>query len=165
MTLYLEISPNIFAPWQGEPINGIRYPRAIATNWSDEDLAAIGLYSPADADPVPEGKIVTSQSVQRVEGVVKWVNELADAPDPIPHYPPLTARQLRLGLIQAGVSIASVDAAISAIPDEMDRETARVEWEYASQFERDHALIEQVGGALGLTPEQIDAAWLAAVNL
>lgn len=163
--LYLETSTSPFPAWAGEPINGIRYPRAIATKWSDEDLAAIGLCRPAAADPVPEGKIVTGQSVQRVEGVVKWVYDLADAPEPIPHYPPLTARQLRLGLIQAGVSIASVDAAISAIPDEMDRETARVEWEYASQFERDHALIEEVGAALGLTPEQIDAAWLAAVNL
>lgn len=83
MTLYLETSPNTFAPWTGEPINGIRYPRAIADSWSDGDLAAIGLYRPAGADPVPEGKIATGQSVQRVDGVVRWVYDLADALEPV----------------------------------------------------------------------------------
>lgn len=82
-----------------------------------------------------------------------------------PKLPPLTARQLRLGLIAAGISLASVEAAIADIEDEADREIARVEWEYASQFERDHPLIGQVGVALSLTPEQIDAAWLAAVGM
>lgn len=82
-----------------------------------------------------------------------------------PDMPPLTARQLRLGLIAAGISLASVEGAIAAIPDETDRAVAEVEWEYASQFERDHPLIEQVGAAVGMTPEQIDTAWLAAINL
>lgn len=83
MTLHREIEPGTFTAWDGEALNGIRYPHAIATNWSDEDLAAIGLYCPVDADPVPEGKIVIGQSVQRVNGVVKWVNELEDAPEPV----------------------------------------------------------------------------------
>ncbi len=82
-----------------------------------------------------------------------------------PKLPPLTARQLRLGLIAAGISLASVEATIAGIEDATDREIAQVEWEYASQFQRDHPLIEQVGTALELTPEQIDAAWLAAVEM
>lgn len=82
-----------------------------------------------------------------------------------PHYAPLSARQLRLGLIAAGISIASVDGAIASIPDASDREIATVEWEYASQFERDHHLIEMIGSSLGMTIEQIDAAWLAAAGL
>lgn len=87
---------------------------------------------------------------------------LDELPPVAPHYAPLSARQLRLGLIAAGISIASVDAAIAAIEDNADREVALVEWEYASQFERDHHLIEMIGSALGMTVEQIDAAWLAA---
>lgn len=86
------------------------------------------------------------------------------APEPTP-LPPLTARQLRLGLIAAGISLASVEAAIAGIEDATDREIAKVEWEYASQFDRDHPLIGQVGAALGLTTGQIDTAWLAAINL
>lgn len=165
MTLYNET--NAFNTWEGEPVNDVRYPLAIS-GWPAADLEAIGLWRDdmiAPADLVPEGKIVISRSIQRVGGIVKWVNELADAPDPEIYLPPLTARQLRLGLIAAGVTLSSVDAAIAAIPDPTEREIATVEWEYASQFERDHSLIEQVGNALGMTIEQIDAAWLAAAGL
>ena len=77
----------------------------------------------------------------------------------------LTARQLRLGLVGGGFSLSQVETAIAAIPDEQQRAVAEIEWEYASQFERDHPLIEQVGVALGLTVEQIDAMWQAALEL
>lgn len=165
MALYNEAT--FFASWQGEPINDVRHPLSIS-GWPDADLEAIGLWRDdmiAPADLVPEGKIVISRSIQRVGGIVKWVNELADAPDPEIHLAPLTARQLRLGLIAAGVTLSSVDSAIAVIPDPTEREIATVEWEYASQFERDHSLIEQIGDALGMTVEQIDAAWLTAMEL
>lgn len=84
------------------------------------------------------------------------------APEPLP---PLTARQLRLGLVAASILPSQVDAAIAAIPDAADRAVAEIEWEYASQFERDHPLIEQVGIALGLSPEQIDTMWQEALAL
>lgn len=86
-------------------------------------------------------------------------------PEPELHFAPLTARQLRLGLVAASILPAHVDAAIAVIPDATDRAVAEIEWEYASQFERDHPLIEQVGAALGLSPEQIDAMWQAAAGL
>lgn len=95
----------------------------------------------------------------------EWVDK---TPDPEPENDPLvplTARQLRLGLVMNGISLASVEATIAAIPDETDRQVATIEWEYASQFERDHSLIEQVGIALGLTSEQIDTMWKAALQL
>lgn len=79
--------------------------------------------------------------------------------------PPITARQLRLGLVLNGFALDQVTATIDAIPDEQDRAVAKIEWEYASQFERDHHLIEQVGTALGLTGEQIDAMWNEALSL
>ena len=40
--LYLETTPDTFAPWAGE-INEVCYPLAIGTLWSAEELAAIGL--------------------------------------------------------------------------------------------------------------------------
>lgn len=84
---------------------------------------------------------------------------------PAPPLPPLTARQLRLGLVSASILPSQVDAAITAIPDVTARAVAEIEWEYATQFERDHQLIEHVGVALGLTVEQIDAMWQAALEL
>ena len=79
--------------------------------------------------------------------------------------PTLTSRQLRLGLVLHDISLSSVEAAIDAIEDETDREVARIEWEYATTFERSHPLVNQVGTALGLTPEQIDAMWTEAAAL
>lgn len=78
---------------------------------------------------------------------------------------PLTARQFRLGLVTAGISPAQVTATIAAMPPGPDRDKAQIEWEYATTFNRMHPLIATVGAALGLNDAQIDAMWLAAVNL
>jgi len=91
--------------------------------------------------------------------------EVAAFLNPPPPMPTLTSRQLRLGLVLNGISLSSVEAAIDAIEDPTDREVARIEWEYATTFERSHPLIEQVGTALGLTPEQIDDMWSEAAEL
>lgn len=79
--------------------------------------------------------------------------------------PSLTVRQLRLGLITNGCSLSTVDTAIAAIPDPNQREYGKVEWEYATSFNRMHPLIATIGAALGLSDTQIDAMWLAAVSL
>lgn len=63
-------------------VDDVRHPLAVEQLWSDEELLAIGLYRPAAADAVPEGKSVIATGVQRVAGVVKYVHELADAPAP-----------------------------------------------------------------------------------
>ena len=103
-------------------------------------------YSLVEAPPPPEPEPLTPEEIRAA-------------------MPPLTARQLRLGLVGGGILPSQVDAAIAAIPDEQARAVAQIEWEYASQFERDHPLIEQVGTALGLTAEQIDTMWQAAMAL
>ncbi len=79
--------------------------------------------------------------------------------------PPLTARQLRLGLISNGITLAMVRANIDAIADPLERETAQVEWDYATQFVRTHPLIVQIAADLSLTPEQVDTMWQAASSL
>ncbi|WEX07364.1 hypothetical protein [Chelativorans sp. AA-79] len=92
-------------------------------------------------------------------------NEIAPY-EPVPNpLGPLTARQIRLGLIASGISLAQVEAAIEAIPDEGERETAQVEWEYATQFLRHHPLMVQIATVLDLTDEQVDAMWASALTL
>ncbi|PDT47438.1 hypothetical protein CO661_11885 [Sinorhizobium fredii] len=104
----------------------------------------------------------------------QWMNQNPDA-QVHPYIPPtieqiregmasLTARQFRLGLISAGLTPAQVTATIEAMPAGPDKETALIEWEYATTFKRTHPLIASVGSALGLTDEQIDTMWMAAVN-
>lgn len=79
--------------------------------------------------------------------------------------PPLTSRQLRLGLINNGIMPSQVQTALEAMPAGSDREKALVEWEYASTFDRLHPLIATVGVALGLADAQIDTMWTAAAAL
>lgn len=161
MTLYRENPPGAFAPWRGERIAGVLYPMNIATLWPAEELATLKLYQPVEADPVPEGKLIASTSVKRVDGVVKYVHALEDVPVIIPQS--ISMRQARLALLQAGL-LSSVEAAIDAIA-EPERTAARIEWEYATEMKRDHTLIETLAVGLSLTPEQIDQLFQTAVAL
>lgn len=49
---------------------------------TDEEFAEHGWFPVQDADPVPEGKIVTGRNVEIIDGLPKWVNTLEDAPPP-----------------------------------------------------------------------------------
>lgn len=83
-----------------------------------------------------------------------------------PAMPAITAAQLRLALLGLGVAGAQVEAAIDAMPGtDMQREAARIQWEYATIFQRQHPLVVAIGAALGMTEAQIDAAWLNAATL
>lgn len=85
-------------------------------------------------------------------------------PEPIP-LAPLSARQLRLGLVTNGIALSTVEGAIAEIEDAQGRAFAEIEWEYASEFHRDHHLIDQIGAVLDLTSEQIDDMWQSALAL
>jgi hypothetical protein len=76
----------------------------------------------------------------------------------------LTARQLRLGLLKIGIKPADVAAAIAGLPADQ-RDAAAIEWDYASEYRRDHPLIATLGEYFGLSTNQIDAAWLDAIKL
>ncbi len=90
-----------------------------------------------------------------------WQHALDNSPVP----PSISARQIRLWLVRHGVSLAAVDAAIDGIQDAMTREAVRVEWEYAPYVERTHAWLVPMAQALGLTAEQVDAAFREAAAL
>ena len=87
------------------------------------------------------------------------------APDDSPVPPSVTARQIRLWLVQHGISLAAVEAAIDAIPDAITRDSVRVEWEYAPYVERSHAMLVPLAQALGLTEAQVDQAFREAAGL
>lgn len=77
----------------------------------------------------------------------------------------ISARQVRLWLIDNNISLASVEAAINTIVDEKLREKTLVEWEFAPYIERNHPLIQTIGDMLGLTSEQIDQGFIIASQL
>jgi hypothetical protein len=164
MTLYLE-TPDGFVVWTGEAINGITHPLNIEHQWSSQELEAIGLWRDdmiAAADPVPDGKVVTGTTVERVGGVVKFVHALEDAPAPaVPRS--ISMRQARLALLQAGL-LSAVEAAINDLT-EPDKSAARIEWEYATEMRRDHHLIAALAVEMQLSDQQVDDLFIAAAAL
>jgi len=50
-------------------------------------------------------------------------------------------------------------ALIDAIADPFEAAAADIEWKHATEFRRDHHLMETIGTALGYTPEVMDDLW------
>jgi hypothetical protein len=133
----------------------------------------------ADAVSVPEKYRSRPKDPFGVNPQIReWMRQNPDAPVHVYVPPPeptkaelraqmprLTARQFRLGLVNAGISPAQVTAALEAMPPSPDTDKALIEWEYATEFKRLHPLIATVGTQLNLTADQIDTMWLASVNL
>lgn len=88
-----------------------------------------------------------------------WVLIPQDVPQTV------SARQVRIWLIQHGISLSQVENAIDNIQDPVTRDITRVEWEYAPYIERSHPMLIPLGEALGLSPEQIDQAFIEANSL
>lgn len=167
MTLYLE-KPDGFVVWAGQPIgegeDAVRYPPNIEQLWPAQDLEAIGLWRDdmiAPADPVPEGKMAVSTTVQRVNGVVTFAHELEDYSRPVPQS--VTRRQARLALLAAGI-LPAVETAIDGM-DEPARTAAKIEWEDATEIRRDHALIANLAVELKLSDAQLDELFIAASEI
>lgn len=94
-----------------------------------------------------------------------WLNYLASNGQ-IDNYeaPPvtfqsLTPRQIRLGLLGAGITEAMVDSALA------NDASGLIEWKYATTYNRDHPLVSALSSSFSLTSEQIDTLWLSAAQL
>ena len=74
----------------------------------------------------------------------------------------VSARQIRLWLINNGFQLIQVEQAINNIQDPISRETVKIEWEYAPYVERSHPMLIPLAQALGLTENQVDQAFIQA---
>lgn len=74
----------------------------------------------------------------------------------------ISARQIRLWLINNDIQLSQVDNAINSIQDPITRETVKVEWEYAPYVERNHPMLVPLAQVLGLSEQQIDTAFIQA---
>ena len=75
----------------------------------------------------------------------------------------ISARQLRLWLHGAGL-LEQIPMLIAAMP-EPQRTTAQIEWEFSTDYQREHPLVKQFGLALGMTSADMDLAWQQAAGL
>jgi len=135
----------------------------ITNNFSIGGFTSNGVYGSRPEDNSPHNQLLRQWMADHPEFTVTPYEP--PVVDPRAMMPTLTARQFRLGLLAGGRTPAQVTATIEAMPEGATKETAKIEWEYATTFKRTHPLIATVGTALGLTPEAIDDMWLASVNL
>lgn len=75
----------------------------------------------------------------------------------------ISMRQARLALLQAGL-LATVNSTIAGMAGTAG-ESARIEWEYATEVRRDNQLVAALAPTLTLTDAQIDALFVAAAGL
>ena len=75
----------------------------------------------------------------------------------------ITMRQARL-VLNAGGYIVGINAAIAAM-EQPQKSQAEIEWEYSNTVQRHNGFVSQLGPALGLTAEQIDALFIAGATL
>lgn len=94
-----------------------------------------------------------------------WENNSIDLP--VEGYFPntISARQIRLWLIQHNFQLSQIEFAINNIEDPIVRETVRIEWEYAPYIERNHPWLIPLAQSLGLNEEQIDQAFKEASSI
>ena len=79
-------------------------------------------------------------------------------PPPTP-MPELTPRQLRLALLDIGITEEQIDTKLSGDA------RGKIEWKYASTYKRNHPLVAQLGAAFGLRPSDMDALWRNAEGI
>jgi hypothetical protein len=77
----------------------------------------------------------------------------------------ISARQIRLWLVQNSFQLSQIDDAINSIEDLATREIVRIEWEFAPYVERSHPWLVPLAYALGLTEQQVDQAFTEASNI
>lgn len=74
----------------------------------------------------------------------------------------ISATQLRLWLVRNNIPLSAIENALDSVEDNLLREELKIMWEYVPYFERKNEFINNIGDVLGLSQEQIDAAFMEA---
>jgi len=74
-----------------------------------------------------------------------------------------TPRQIRLALLDAGL-LDSVTTAFADLAEPM-KTKAQIEWEYATEIEKNSPLIQKLYPKLGLTEDELDDLFVAAASI
>lgn len=104
--------------------------------------------------------------VMSQDALVEWIaEEVASGwtPAPVPTLNPVpvevTPRQFKLALLQSGVSPSVITNAVAT------NEASLIEWEYATTFRRDHALLNSMASSFGFSPTDLDNLFRFASTL
>lgn len=75
---------------------------------------------------------------------------------------PLTARQLRLGLVRNNVSLSAVQTAINNLPTQSLRDEAQIYWEFSTEINWDHPMTQTLMAMVGLSVNTATVMWTTA---
>lgn len=164
--MYYNIHSQIFTNKVYSPITLSNGTVITGENFDDSVLIDAG-YLTVRSDIPPQPENTTEDVSSRVVNIDSPYVDVIRTWIPIPVVVPetISARQVRLWLIDNDISLTSVEAAIDTIVNEKLREKTRVEWEYAPYIERNHPLIESLAQYLGLSSAQIDQGFIDASQL
>lgn len=109
--------------------------------------------APPEYDPAAASAFWTGESWE--------VRTAQDDPEPVPES--ITQRQCRLWLAQNKM-LSNVDYLIDQLPED-EAAVVRIEWQYASKFERNHPLVNALAQSMGADEAQIDAWFTEASKL
>lgn len=115
------------------------------------------LVPPRPADPSTYDPETNSWVVHPIEP--QTVEEMRASLQPLPK------KYLRKTLLLNGIALSRVRDVIDAIPDEIERDLATVEWDDSETYQRLHPLLVKVAHALGLTDLQMDSMWKQGLQL
>ena len=126
-------------------------------------IVAVARYPVEPESLAGNGEIVEFPADAVVPGML-WDGAVLSNPPPPEPDPPgvphsVSMRQARLALLGAGL-LDSVDAVVAQSP-----RAVQIEWEFATDVWRDRDLVASLGGALGLTDDQIDGLFIAAAAI
>lgn len=95
-----------------------------------------------------------------------WDGEEFSAPPalPVPVPASVTRRQARQALLLAGL-LDDVQPAIDAIPDQVQRSMAQIEWDDSQEFQRERPMLIMLAAAIGLDSAQLDQLFITAAGL
>lgn len=112
----------------------------IAMRFHPDFVATLVAYDPANPPPAPDEPESARVTVTQV-----------------------SMRQARLALLAEG-RLATVNDAIAALPSPQ-KETAQIEWDYATTVARHSQIVSLLGPALGLDDDALDALFVHAAAL
>jgi hypothetical protein len=138
----------------------IRIPISEIEQYRNDNL----MYDFRIDDLPPASRQILGQSEDPI--AVKLLNNFPSrSKEELREYMVVSPAQIRLALLQVGITPSTISTAINSIQDDTTRETASILWEYANGFQRNHPFVTQIGLMLGKTDEEIDAIFTTAKTL
>ena len=110
------------------------------------------------------GIIYYPGDAQYEELMEQWIDAVLAMPPP--SLPNAENYQIRAWMIRNDLDPDAVpQMIIQLVTDAKERKEALMRWDYAVRVPRNFPLVDAIGSQMGLTPEQIDAAWPSIVAL